>query len=377
MAKRRGNGEGTVTRRKDGRWEARYTAQTPNGPKRRVLYGKSRSEVAKKLTKAMSDRDGGLMFDDENLRVEEYLDRWLKGSVRGTVKPITYESYGRILRVHVIPTLGRVKLKNLNPLHLQTLYRERLDSGLSSRTVQYVHVVMNRALKQAVRWGLLPRNVSEAVNPPKTHRKEMRPLSPEQARSLLQAAREDRLEALYVLALHCGLRQGELFGLRWSDVDLEEGSLRVCRTLARTKEGGAAFTVPKTAKSRRTVRLTNSAIESLKRHSERQAQEIVRVDTLYEDQGLVFASEVGTPLNRHNVTQRSFKPLLRRSGLPDIRFHDLRHTCATLLLCKGVHPKFVQELLGHATIAITLDTYSHMLPGMGDQATRAIESIFT
>ena len=178
MAKRRGNGEGTITRRKDGRWEARYTAQTPNGPKRRVLYGKTRSEVAKKLTKAMSDRDGGLVFDHENLRVEEYLDRWLKGSVRGNVKPITYESYERIIRVHVVPTLGRVKLDKLNPLDLQTLYRERLDSGLSTRTVQYVHVVMHRALKQAVRWGLVPRNVSEAVDPPRTHRKEMRPLSP-------------------------------------------------------------------------------------------------------------------------------------------------------------------------------------------------------
>src|SRR5215210_4971925 len=376
MTKRRGNGEGTITKRKDGRWEARYTAQTPNGPKRRVLYGKTRSEVAKKLTKAMSDRDGGLVFDHENLRVEEYLDRWLKGSVRGNVKPITYESYERIIRVHVVPTLGRVKLDKLTPLDLQTLYRERLDSGLSTRTVQYVHVVVHRALKQAVRWGLVPRNVSEAVDPPRTHRKEMRPLSPEQARTFLEAARGDRLEALYVIALHCGLRQGELFGLRWGDVDLEAGTLRVNRSLSRTKDG-PAFTVPKTTKSRRTVRLTNGAIEALKRHSERQAEETVRVDTLYADQGLVFASEVGTPLNRHNVTQRSFKPLLQRAGLPDVRFHDLRHTCATLLLGKGLHPKFVQELLGHATIAITLDTYSHVLPGMGDQTRWAIEDVLS
>jgi len=166
MAKRRGNGEGTITRRKDGRWEARYTAQTPKGPKRKVLYGKTRSEVAQKLTKAMADRDGGLVFDHENLRVEEYLDRWLKGAVRGTVKPVTYESYERIVRVHVYPTLGRVKLHNLSPIHLQTLYRERLDFGLSPRTVQYVHVVMHRALKQAVRWGLVPRNITEAVDPP-------------------------------------------------------------------------------------------------------------------------------------------------------------------------------------------------------------------
>jgi integrase len=372
MARRRGNGEGTITRRKDGRWEGRYTIHTGTEHKRKVLYGRTRAEVAEKLTKAMADRDGGLVFDHENLRVEEYLDRWLKGSVRGNVKSITYESYERIIRVHVVPTLGRVKLNKLHPLHLQSLYRELLDSGLSTRTVQYVHVVMHRALKQAVRWGLVPRNVSEAVDPPRTHRKEMRPLSPEQARTLLEAARENRLEALYVLAVHCGLRQGELFGLRWSDVDLEDRTLRVARTLSHTKDG-PAFTVPKTTKSRRKVRLTNGAIEALKRHSERQAQEIVKMDTLYEDQGLVFASGIGTPLNRHNVNSRSFKPLLARAGVPDIRFHDLRHTCATLLLGKGVHPKFVQELLGHATIAITLDTYSHMLPGMGDQASRAME----
>ena len=369
---RRGNGEGTITRRRDGRWEARYTAHTVEGPKRKVLYGKTRQEVAKKLTKAMADRDGGLVFDHENLRVEEYLDRWLKGSVLENVKPITYDSYERILRVHVVPTLGRVKLNNLNPLHLQSLYRERLDSGLSPRTVQYVHVVMHRALKQAVRWGLVPRNVSEAVDPPRIYRKEMRPLSPVQARTFLEAAREDRLEALYVVALHCGLRQGELFGLRWSDVDLEERTLRVNRTLTQTKDG-PVFTVPKTAKSRRTVRLTNGAVEALKRHSQRQADEIVRMDFLYGDQGLVFASEVGTPLNRSNVTQRSFRLLLHRAGMPKIRFHDLRHTCATVLLGKGVHPKFVQELLGHATIAITLDTYSHVLPGMGDQASRAMD----
>jgi integrase len=376
MMSRRGNGEGTITRRRDGRWEARYTAQTVDGPKRKVLYGKTRQEVAKKLTKAMADRDGGLVFDHENLRVEDYLDRWLKGSVRGNVKPITYESYERILRVHVVPTLGRVKLNNLNPLHLQSLYRERLDSGLSSRTVQYVHVVMHRALKQAVRWGLVPRNISEAVDPPRIHRKEMHPLSPVQARTFLEATREDRLEALYVVALHCGLRLGELFGLRWSDVDLEERTLRVNRTLTQTQDG-PVFTIPKTAKSRRTVRLTNGAVEALKRHSERQAQEIVKMDTLYEDQGLIFASGVGTPLNRQNVNSRSLKPLLVRAGLPDIRFHDLRHTCATLLLGKGVHPKFVQELLGHATIAITLDTYSHVLPGMGDQTAVAMENVLS
>jgi integrase len=371
MMGRRGNGEGTITRRKDGRWEARYTAHTG---KRKVLYGKTRAEVAEKLTKAMADRDGGLAFDAGNLNVREYLARWLADSVRGTVKPITFESYERLVRLHIVPALGRMKLKNLTPVHLQAFYRDRLDAGLSPRTVQYLHVLLHRSLKQGMRWNLVPRNVAEAVDPPKVHRKEMRPLSPEEARVLLQAAQENRIEALYVLAVHCGLRQGELLALRWDDVDLEAGMLRVNRTLTITKDG-PTFTTPKTAKSRRSVKLTAGAVEALKRHSERQAEEIVRMDILYQDQGLVFASKIGTPMNRHNLNSRSFKPLLERTGLPNIRFHDLRHTCATLLLGQAVHPKFVQELLGHATIAITLDTYSHVLPGMGRQVSLAMQDV--
>jgi integrase len=159
-----------------------------------------------------------------------------------------------------------------------------------------------------------------------------------------------------------------LLALKWDDVDLDTGTLQVRRTLS-----GGTFTAPKSAKSRRSIQLTAEAIEALKRHSARQADEMTRASTLYQDQGLVFASNIGTPLNRHNLVQRSFKPLLKRADLPDIRFHGLRHTCATLLLSTGVHPKFVQELLGHATIAITLDTYSHVLPSMEDHTVKGME----
>jgi integrase len=186
------------------------------------------------------------------------------------------------------------------------------------------------------------------------------PLSPEQTRVILEAARGNRLEALYVLAIYTGMRQGELLALRWEDVDLEAGVLRVRGT--------------KTARSRRTVKLSQTALEALTGHLTRQlGEEIDRASDSWRENGLVFATEIGTPLNRHNLTQRSFWPLLERAGLPRIRFHDLRHTCATLLLSKGVHAKFVQELLGHATIAITLDTYSHVLPGMSDQIATSIE----
>jgi integrase len=222
--------------------------------------------------------------------------------------------------------------------------------------------------------GLIPRNVTESVKPPQPSREEMCPLTPEQAKLLLQAAHEagDRLEALYMLAIHTGMRQGELLGLKWGDVDLEEGTLQVRRTLTTTKDG-PVLTSPKTPGSRRSVKLTSKAIEALKRHLERQLGEIDSVGSLWSENGLIFASETGEPLDRRSVTAMKFKPLLKRAGLPEICFHDLRHTCATLLLTRNVNPKIVSEMLGHSTIAITLDTYSHVLPNMRDQAAAAME----
>jgi len=374
MAKRRGNGEGTITRRKDGRWEARYTAQTENGPKRKVLYGKTRQEVAKKLTKAMADRDGGLVFDDEKLSLGEYLDRWLNDSVRDNVRPRTLDNYRLQVWQHIAPALGRIKLKNLSPGHVQRLYRSKLDAGLKPSSVRTIHAALHRALKQAVRWGLVPRNVTDAVDPPKLVREEINALSPEETRRFLATARGDRLEALYVLAIHCGPRRGELLGLRWSDVDLDAGTLRINRQLQRMRDGsGLVFSEPKNKKARRTIRLTKAASEALRRHRKRQAEEKL-YGTLYEDQDLIFATTIGTPLEPSNIDNRSFKPLLVEAGLRPIRFHDLRHTCATLMLSQGVNPKIAQERLGHSTISQTMDTYSHVLPDMQDRAAAALES---
>jgi hypothetical protein len=183
----------------------------------------------------------------------------------------------------------------------------------------------------------------------------------------------DRLEAVYVLAVGTGMRQGDLLGLKWEDVDLEAGTVQVRRTLSTATGGGFSFGAPKTAKSRRSVKLPGAAISALKKHRRAQLEERMRLAGLFADHGLVFASRVGTPVSRQDLVTRSFKPLLRRAGLPDVRFHDLRHTCATLLLGRGVHAKLVQELLGHSTISVTLDTYSHVLPGMSDAAAGAMD----
>jgi integrase len=203
---------------------------------------------------------------------------------------------------------------------------------------------------------------------------EMRPLSPIQARTLLQTASGNRLDALYVLAVTTGMRQGELLGLGWEDVDPEEGVVRVRRTLTLAK-GGPRLTEPKTRGSRRSIRLTASAVEALERHRVRQDNEGAARGHKWNDWDLVFCTKRGTPIRRDNLHDKHWKPLLRRSGLPDTRFHDLRHTCATLLLTKGVHPKIVSEMLGHSSVSITLDTYSHVIPGLGEAAASAMEDV--
>jgi integrase len=319
----------------------------------------------------MTERDGGLVFDAGNMTVGEYLERWLSNSVRDTVRQRTYEGYAHVVERHIAPSLGRMKLRALTPAHVRGLYRERLDAGLSPRTVRYAHTTLNEALSQAVLDGLIPRNVATSVKAPQSRRAEIRPLSREQVRTLFKAVSRHRLATLYIVAVTAGLRQGELLGLRWEDVDLEAGMLQVRRTLSEARTG-RIFEAPKSGKGRQ-IRLTRKATEALRAHRGAQLEERRKLEGLWQDQGLGFPSQVGTLLSARNL-QRHFKNLLERAGLPkSFRFHDLRHTCATLLLRQGVNPKFVQELLGHADISLTLNVYSHVLPDMGDAAAGAMD----
>jgi integrase len=249
-----------------------------------------------------------------------------------------------------------------------------LDSGLAPATVHKLHVVLHKALKAAVADGLIPRNAAAGLKLPRIIREEINPLDPEEARHLLETASGDRLEALYVLALNTGMRLGELLALKWDDVDLERGVLRVRRTLTHVDKA-YVLGEPKTKKSRRTIRLTAGAVQALRDHLARQLEEMERMGSLYQPGGLIFATEAGTIINPSNLRNRSFKPLLKRAGLRPIRFHDLRHTCATLLLGKDVNPKIVSEMLGHASVSITLDIYSHLLPDMQERAARALEDM--
>lgn len=380
--KARGNGDGDVWPRKnrDGKvigYRGSYLALTINGPKRRYVSGKNKSEARAALSKAKAEADGSLLaFDADNRTLGEYLDLWLEDSVQGSVGHRTYYSYRSHVRLHLSPALGRIKLKKLSPAHVQQLYRSKLDSGLSSSSVRYTHAVLHRALKQALRWELVPRNVCEVVDPPRVVTKEITPLDQGQSQAFLEAAREDRFAALYFVATTCGLREGELFGLMNTDLNLDKRTLRVERQLMRMRDGsGLDFPEPKHG-SRRTIKLPTKAMDVLAEHRERQAFEARQLKSLYSDMGLLFASQRGTPLDASNVVTRSFKPLLRWADLPNIRFHDLRHTCATLLLLKNVNPKFVQRLLGHKSIKITLDLYSHWIPEMDDFTADAMDEIF-
>jgi integrase len=283
-----------------------------------------------------------------------------------------FESYERMIRNHIRPALGHKTLKTLAPDHVQYFYQSKLDDGLAPGTVRLMHGILHKALEQAVKWGAVPRNVCKAVTPPKPNPEEIRPLDAEQAKRLLEAAGGNRLEALYVLAVTAGLRVGELLGLKWEDMDVDTETLRIRRTKSQARTG-PTFTAPKNGKGR-SIKLTRRAVEALKTHKAIQNAERLKAGSLWQDNNLMFCTAAGKPLDFRNLATASFKPLLKKAGLPDIRFHDLRHTCATLLLSRGHHPTLVQELLGHASVALTLDRYSHVLPGMGDQTAAAMDA---
>jgi integrase len=369
---RRGNHEGSITQIGGGRWQARVTLE--NGA-RKAYYGKSRAEAAAKLTAALRDRDRGLPVSmDERQTVAQYLSVWLK-TIKPTIRPRTWGRYRELVSLHIVPEIGKLALTKLTPQHVQRLYSTKLDAGLSSTTVHHLGMMLHRALHQAERLGLVARNVCELAETPRMAEHELQVLDRAQVRTLLETAKGNRLEALYVLAVTTGMRQGELLGLRWRDIDLAAGTVQVHATLQRTRESGLQLAPPKTKQSQRRIKLGPNVVETLRAHRARQAQQRLSAGPVWDDTlDLVFANEVGRPIEAQNLIARSFHPLLKRAGLPPVRFHDLRHTAATLMLGQGINPKIVSERLGHASIGITLDIYSHVLPDMQDQAAAAMDA---
>ncbi|HUF53305.1 MAG TPA: site-specific integrase [Dehalococcoidia bacterium] len=322
---------------------------------------------------ALKSRQDGLPIIVQRQSFGQFAATWLT-AVRPALKPRTWLRYEQLLRIHALPAFGRVQITKLTYQDLQQRYAEMQANGSSAATVRQFHAVMHVVLRQAMKWDLVVRNVCDLVTPPRIARTERQVLSPEQARQILHEASGDSLEALYVLALTSGMRQGEILALHWKDVDLDHGTANVRLTLHRQKSG-FVFAEPKSDRSRRQVALTAAARKALKEHHIRQAEARLQAGIAWQDLDLVFTTKSGAPLCGTHLLRDSFYPLLDRAGLPRMRFHDLRHSAATLLLGKGIHPKIVSEMLGHSTIAITLDLYSHVTPTMQREAAQALDSL--
>lgn len=368
---KRANGEGSIYQRKDGRWSGSLSV---GRGKRKHFLGTSRASVSRKLTVALKARDDGLPVIDERQTVSKFLNSWLLSKVKST-RPGTVRGYESKIRVHVIPALGAVTLVKVTPQRLQSFFNEKLARGLSPQTVHHIRAILRAALGDALKWGLVARNAAELVDPPRVPHEEIRPLAPAEAQALLDAVKGNRLEALYSVAIALGLRQGEALGLRWEDVDFDAGSLSVRQSLQRI--GGAfQFVEPKTARSRRTLALPVVAATALREHRRRQLEERLAAGPMWQDHALVFTRANGLPLHGSNVT-REFQRMLERAGLRRLRFHDMRHACASLLIAQGVHPRVVMETLGHSQIGITMNLYSHVLPEAQRQAASQMDAVLT
>ncbi len=298
---------------------------------------------------------------------------WLETSVKPRVRPLTYAGYKINVEKHLVPTLGKIPLDQLTPLHVQEMINGRLAAGLSGKSVAYMHQVLRTALGLATRWDLVSRNVARLVDPPRIERKPINPFTPDEAREFLGAVRGHRLEALFSVALALGLRQGEALGLRWDDVDYVAGTLSVRYQLQRI-EGKLTLVPPKTKRSTRTLVMPTMIVDRLREHEKRQVSEKLWAGSKWQESGLVFANRFGGPTQARRVIEQ-FHQALAEAGIRRVRFHDLRHSCATLLLVQGVSPRVVMDVLGHSEIALTMNVYSHVVPELQREAAQRMQAI--
>jgi integrase len=339
-----------------------------------------KADAERALTAALGQRDQGIDLAPAKITVAEYIRVWLRDYAEHNVAASTLQRYRGIVESHIIPTLGSRRLADLRPIDIQAAYTKWLSPGgrcgsemrgLSPRTVLHHHRLLREAFHQAVRWQLLARNPCDAVEPPRPPRAEVQVLDEQGVRRMLDAARSEPLYALFHTAITTGARLGELLALRWQDVDFERGRVSIARTVRRYSDKGYVFSQPKTHRSRRPIALDADTKLVLLEHRRHQIEQRLLVGPPYNDQDLVFATATGTVLGDSRV-RTTFGRILRAAGLKRIRLHDLRHTAATLMLKAGVNPKVVSDRLGHSTISITLDIYSHVLPDMQRDGAEAL-----
>ncbi|MFD8415548.1 tyrosine-type recombinase/integrase [Streptomyces sp. NPDC059650] len=393
MAKRRANGEGTITKRSDGRYQAAAYVYRPDGTRvRKFAYGKTREEVNGKLIEMQEKTHKGIPAATSTMAFGDYLTYWIAAVAPNRLKPATLSSYEGLTRLYIRPALGKKKLNRLSPADIRLFLSDFKNGCLcclrgadaarpedernccavkrcckrspSARTVQYVHAVLRSALQQAVREELVARNVARIVETPTVKREEVHPLNAGEARLLLKAAQPHRLHALWLLLISTGLRRGEALALTWGDVDLAAGQLRVRRNLQRIRRE-LIFGTPKTARSLRTISLPKRCVEALKAHRGAQEREQKVAGKKWQPlehqpSGLIFTTPTGRPTDPRSLN-RMLTLLCTKAKVRRVRVHDLRHTCASLLLAQGVDARTIMETLGHSTITMTLDTYAHVM----------------
>lgn len=375
MPKKRGNGQGAIFKRKDGRWVAVQTLgfDAEGRQLRRHYYGSSRSNVGRRLEDALRAQRAGMAPPDERRTVARHLTDWLD-AIRPTVRPSSFVRYEGDVRRWIVPSLGSVPLVRLAPADVRRLLATCTRGGLSARSIGHVHATLRTAVGAALRDGQVIRNAASLVTAPPAPKPRVRPIGPDNARAILAAVEGDRLAPLVAVTLGVGLRLGEALGLRWSDVDLDAGTLAIRTALRRTpvefrEEGEPIYRLvaPKTDRSRRTIQLPAFAIVALRDQRRAQAEVRLAAGLLWLDNDLVFAGLMGGPIPPGSVTRR-FQALLAGAGVGRLRFHDLRHAAATVMLAQGVELRVISETLGHSSLGMTADVYAGVVPALGRAA---------
>lgn len=368
-----GRPRGSIAARGKGKWLVRVSGPSYGSASRarvnKLVHG-TKADAQRALTELLRGLDQGTLTGQTRETLGDWISEWQSAWCRD-ISQRTRRDYANNIRRYVPSALLAKRLSALAASDVQRLLNDLSDRGLAPRTVRYLHATLRRALNVAVRVGRIPRNVATLADPPRLNRREMRALDADAARAFVAAAEGTRYEALWLTLLTTGLRPSEAYALRWSD--LRGSQLSVQRALVRAPGGQWALEEPKTARSRRIIALAPMTIRALEGHRARQKAERALIGSEYTDHGLIFATETGSPLDHSNLSMRHFKPLVREVGLPALRLYDLRHSAATLLLLEGINPKVVSEMLGHATIVLTLDTYSHVLPEMQKSAVAKLE----
>jgi integrase len=377
QGRRRTSTAGQIIPRGEDTWLVRvFMGRDREGNRRylnKTIKGKKK-DAQNYLSKTLTAISTGTFVEPSLLTVSEYLDKWLASAARPRVSQRTADGYEGLLKRNIRVPIGQMRLDSLQPLDIQKVYGELQARGLGARSIRHIHAALHTALKQAVKWGMVTRNPSDFVELPKVPHTERRVLTPDEAVQFLQSAAVMQNGLIFEFALLSGMRPEEYLALQWADINFERGTATVRRALVRHKKSWS-FQEPKTARSRRTVSLPSTLIQKLAKHRRSQAEQRLKVGNLWQANQLVFCSGTGTPLSVPNLTYRYFHPILEAAKLPRIRLYDLRHSCATLLLIAEENPKVVSERLGHSTVVLTLDTYSHVLPTMQQQAATKLEGM--